>query len=122
MPAPVLVVHDESDTREEMLAALRAAGHDSIGYHDPMLALDAIESDTRVRVLVARVDFGPGKLNGDALARMVRHKRPSVKAVFVGRPENGRYVQGAGEFLPHPVDLQALVEAVARHLADQREG
>ena len=50
-----------------------------------MSALDAIESDTLLRVLVTRVDFGPGKLNGVALARMIRHKRPSVKTVIVGR-------------------------------------
>jgi DNA-binding NtrC family response regulator len=116
MPAPVVIVHDETDTREGMLTALRAAGHDSIGFHNPMSALDAIESDTLLRVLVTRVDFGLGKLNGVALARMIRHKRPSVKTVIVGRSENGRYADGAGEFLPHPVDLQALVDAVGRHL------
>jgi len=118
MPAPVLVVHDERDTREGILTALLAAGHDAVGFRDPMTALDTIESDTRVRVLVTRVDFGPGKLNGVALARMVRHKRPSVRTVLVCQLENGRHVaDGVGEFLPHPVDLPVLVDAVSRHLS-----
>jgi hypothetical protein len=48
-----------------------------------MAALDAIEVGSRLRVLVTRVDFGPGKPNGIALARMVRVKRPGTKVVFV---------------------------------------
>ncbi len=79
MPAAVLVVHDEPDTRELAVTALRAAFLDVIGFDDPMAALNAIEDDTRVRVLVTRVAFGPGKLNGVALARMVRVKRPGTK-------------------------------------------
>ena len=118
MSAPVIVVHDEAETHEGMLTALRAAGLDVAGFRDPLMALDAIESDARVRVLVTRVDLGHGKLSGDALARMVRHKRPSVKAVFVGQPESSRYVEGAGEFLAHPVDLQALVDTVARYVTE----
>ena len=62
MPAAVLVVHDEPDTRELAVTALRAAFLDVIGFDDPMAALNAIEDDTRVRVLVTRVAFGPGKL------------------------------------------------------------
>ena len=82
MPAAVLVVHDEPDTRELAVTALRAAFLDVIGFDDPMQALNAIEDDTRVRVLVTSVAFGPGKLNGVALARMVRVKRPGTKVVF----------------------------------------
>ena len=72
MPAPVLVVHDEQDIRELAVSALRAAFLEVVGFDDPIPALDAIETDSRVRVLVTRVVFGPGKPNGVALARMVR--------------------------------------------------
>ena len=88
MPAPVLVVHDEQDVRELAVSALRAAFLEVVGFADPIAALDVIETDSRVRVLVTRVVFGPGKPNGVALARMVRLKRPGTKVVFVARAEN----------------------------------
>ena len=46
-----------------------------------MAALEAIEVSSRVRVLVRRVLFGPGKPNAVALARMLRIKRPLSAAL-----------------------------------------
>jgi hypothetical protein len=68
MPAPVLVVHDEQNTRELAVSALREAFLEAVGFDDPMKALDAIEASSRVRVLATCVMFAPGKLNGVALA------------------------------------------------------
>jgi len=82
-----------------------------------MTALDAIEADSRVHVLVTRVNFGAGKLNGAALVRMLRHKRHAVKVVFVGQPQDGPYVEGEGEFVPYPLDPRLVAEAAGRMLA-----
>jgi DNA-binding NtrC family response regulator len=116
MPAPVLVVHNEFDTRELALTALRAAGHETAGFENPMTALDAIEANSRVRVLVTGVDFGPGTLNGVALARMVKVKRPGLLAVFVASLEDHPHTERVGDFLPTPLDPHALVDAVGRLL------
>jgi CheY-like chemotaxis protein len=75
MPAPVLVVFDEEDTRDLAVATLTAAGLIAVGFADPVAALNAVEADSRVRVLVTLVDFGIGKLNGAALARMLKIKK-----------------------------------------------
>jgi DNA-binding NtrC family response regulator len=112
LPAAVLVVHDEPNTRELAVTALRAAFLDVTGFDDPMAALNAIEDDTRIRVLITRVTFGPGKLNGVALARMVRVKRPGTKIVFVARAEYASHTEGLGKFLPMP--LRARQESTAR--------
>jgi DNA-binding NtrC family response regulator len=117
MPAAVLVVHDEQNTRELAVTALRAAFLDVIGLEDPMAALNAIEDDTRIRVLVTRVAFGLGKVNGVALARMVRIERPGTKVVFVARAEYVSHTEGLGVFLPMPLNPDILVETVARLLA-----
>ena len=101
-----------------LLSAVRAAGYQTAGFDDPMAALDAIEADSRVRVLVTRVNFGPGKLNGVALARMLRLKRSAVKVVFVGQPQSRNLIDGHGEFVPYPPDPRAVVEAVRQLLAD----
>jgi DNA-binding NtrC family response regulator len=117
MPAAVLVVHEEPDTRELAVTALRAAFLEVIGFDDPMAALNAIEDDTRVRVLVTRVAFGPGKPNSVALARMVRVKRPGTEVVFVARAENASHTEDLGVFIPQPLNPDLLVATVARLLA-----
>ena len=118
MPAPVVIVHQESDAREMLLQAVRDAGHEAVGFDDPLRALEAIDAGSRTHVLVTRVDFGEGKLNGGALARMLRYNRHyDIKVVFVGRTANEHYVDGQGEFIPHPVDPKSVAEAVGRLLS-----
>jgi DNA-binding NtrC family response regulator len=119
MPAPIIVVHDEVETREPAISALCAAGLQAVGFDDPMKALAVVEADTRVRVLVTRVDFGPGKLNGAALARMLRYKRLDIKTVFVALPENRVHAESEGEYVPMPLNAPVLVETVARLLTEQ---
>lgn len=116
--APVIVVHDDTNTRDLAVSALREAGLQAVGFDDPMKALLAIETDTRVRVLISPVAFAPGKLNGAALARMLKFKlkRRNVKTVFVAPEEHREYVDGEGEFLPAPLDPPVLVDTVARLL------
>jgi DNA-binding NtrC family response regulator len=114
MPAPVLVVHEDPNTRELALSALRAAGHEVVAFADPIVALDAIESDSRVRVLVTSVTFPARKPNGVSLARMVRVKRPGIKVVFIAALEDHPFTEGVGEVLPLALDPQALVDAVGR--------
>jgi len=119
MPAAVLVVHDDRDTRALAVATLRAAFLEPVGFDDPMVALDAIEASSRVRILVTRVAFGPSKLNGVALARKIRLKRPNTKVVFVAREENEPYTEGLGVFLPMPLNPDHLVATVSSLLVQQ---
>jgi DNA-binding NtrC family response regulator len=119
MPAPVLVVHDEQETRELAVTTLRAAFLGVVGFEDPMAALDAIETDSRVRVLVTSVVFGPGKPRGVALARMVRIKRPGTRVVFVAPAEYEPHAEGLGVLLPMPLNPDILIATVSRLLASQ---
>ena len=112
MTAPVVVVHQQHDTRQMLVSAVRAAGYEAAGFADPLMALYAIAS--HVRVLVTRLDFGPDKLNGITLARMVRYKGLGVQVVFVGRVENARDLDSTEAFVPHPVDPKAVADAVRR--------
>ncbi len=114
MPAPIIVVHDNSDTRGLATHALRDAGYEVTAYDSPMAVLKVLDNPTRIRVLVTRVDFGAGKLNGAALARMVRYRQPAAKVVFVALDENREYTTELGEFLPMPLDPKALVGVVGR--------
>jgi DNA-binding NtrC family response regulator len=122
MPSAVIVVHDERNTRELAVVSLRVAFLEVTAFEDPMTALDAIEeASSCVRVLITRVAFEPGKLNGIALARMVRMKRPGTKVVFVALAEYAAYVEGLGGFLSMPLDPAILVETVSRLLVTQND-
>jgi DNA-binding NtrC family response regulator len=120
MPAPIIVVHDEGDVRQGAVDALRAAGHECVGFGDPMTALDAIEDNTRVRVLVTRVDFGEGKLSGLALTRMLLVKGAGISTIFVAQPEYEHLTEGVGVFLSIlRFDPQSLAEIVGQLLVKQ---
>ena len=117
MPAPVVVVFDDLEIREQIVDSLHKASINAVSFGDPMRALDAIDATGQAGVVVTRIDFGTGRLNGVALARMVKLKQPMVEVVFVGHPRNAQHIKGDGEFVPLPLDPQALVETVRRRLA-----
>jgi DNA-binding NtrC family response regulator len=118
MPAPVIVVHPDLNTRNLALSTLRAAGLEVVGFDDPTAMLDIVETDGRARVLVTSVNFAPGKLNGVALVRMLKYKRQGMKAVFLATPEDADDVDTEGVILQQPLDAAALTDTVARLLME----
>ena len=107
---PVIIVHNDPVARELALTALRSAGHEAAALADPMAALDAVEANPSTRVLITRVNFGTCKLNGVALARMVKLKQPSIQVVFVALPQQRIYM-GDAAFLPTPLDARSRLLA-----------
>ena len=118
MPTTAIVVHDDDETRELATNALRDAGYEVTAFDSPMQVLVAMDCHTWIRVLVTRVDFGRGKLNGASLARMVRHKQPAARVVFVAQERNREHTADLGEFLSAPLDPKALVDVVGRLLVE----
>lgn len=118
MGARIVVAHDELDSLQRMSAALRKAGYDVVEFTDPMNALSSIEGADPVAALVTRTEFGPGTLNGIALARLARGRQPDIKLVFVGLSQHRPHTVGLGEFVPMPIEAAAIVATVDRLLAD----
>jgi DNA-binding NtrC family response regulator len=116
VPARVVVVHDETDFSDRAVTALGFAGYDVVAFADPMAALNALDTAERVEVLITRVEFEPGKINGVALALMARTKRPGIKVVFAALQEFEHHAAGLGEFMPAPVSVSELVETVRQLL------
>jgi DNA-binding NtrC family response regulator len=116
MPARVVVVHDEPEFADQLVGALRLAGHDVAAFIDPMVALDVLEAASVIKVLITRVEFPPGKPNGVALARMTRIKRPDVRVVFTADPEFAAQADGLGVFVPAPINIVDVVGIVGRLL------
>jgi DNA-binding NtrC family response regulator len=118
MPASVVLVHDDPEFRTTVIAALIGAGHTVTAFTDPLEALGGgVDLGLNVDVLITRIRFDDRRSNGVALARMVLAKKPGIKIIFVTKLENAQTLaEGLGEVVPHPVDLERLVERV-RHLS-----
>jgi DNA-binding NtrC family response regulator len=124
MPACIVVVHDDPQFVETAVTALTTAGHDVRAYTDTMAAMEALDAPQRLEILITRVAFPPGQPHGVAFASMARVKKPRLRVLFVGLPENRGHTEGIGSFLPLPVTTDELVDAVNRMQADidQDEG
>jgi DNA-binding NtrC family response regulator len=120
MPASVVVVHDDPDYVGQLTVALSLAGYDALSFVDPIHALNALDASQWLEVLVTRVHFGPGKINGVALARMARSKRPGIRVLFTALPEYAEYANGLGKFLPMPVSVPDVVDTVVSMLQSDR--
>ena len=117
MPAHVVVVLVEQQAREAAVQALRAAAIDVAAFAEPIAALDAIRQDSRARLVVCQTDFGPDRLNGIALLRMLRHKqllmtgKSSLLAVLCGRPDEREHIDET-DVLCMTLDPPTIVAAV----------
>ena len=116
MTARVVVVHGTPEYLDQAVAALGRAGFESAAFSDPILALEALEDAQGLEVLVTRIEFAKGKLNGVALARMARIKRSRIKVLFTALPEFERHTEGLGMFMVAPVPISDIVTAVSRLL------
>ena len=122
MPATVVVVLDGRTVGEAAVQALRSAGLDVATFPDSIAALDGIQTDSRIQLLVCPVTSGRGTLTGVALLRMLRHKRRmetgknSLRAILIGQPGDREHVEKSDEFLTTPYDPKDLIAAATRLL------
>jgi DNA-binding NtrC family response regulator len=116
VPARIVMVHDDEAFLTAAASALTAAGYDAALFSDPMAALDVLIEVRTAELLITRIEFGPGKPNGVALARIARVKRPGIKILFTASPEHAEHAAGLGMFLPMPVDPGDLMGAVGQLL------
>jgi DNA-binding NtrC family response regulator len=120
MPARIMIVHDEPDFADEVASILRPGEDNVARFADPAAALDALESAERIELLVSCVDFGPGKLNGEALVRMARARRPEINVLLIGPLELAEYAGALGHFLREPVSPWELMTTIERLLLESR--
>src|ERR1700742_103234 len=80
--ATILVVDDDEAFREATASVLRSAGYDvtvAAGYRS---ALEILESDKAVDLLIVDIVM-PDGVNGLALARMARLRRPQIGILYL---------------------------------------
>ena len=119
--ATVLVVDDDADVLETLVAIVKSGGHRTVKAGSGTAALDILDGEADVDLMLTDIVM-PG-LNGFNLARMARLRRRDIKILYMtGFHEQSAAVRDTGErlgkLLSKPLraaDLRREVDA-ALHL------
>jgi DNA-binding NtrC family response regulator len=116
--ARILVVDDDSVCGDATARVLRAAGFEVFLAPDYRLALEDLESTRPIDLLVTDIVM-PDRVNGIALSRMARMRRPELKVIcLTGYDIPGVEDEAIGPVLRKPIDDERLLAEVRRVLAD----
>lgn len=118
----ILVIDDDETYREATTSLLRAAGYEVASAPDYRLALEILEGDAPIDLLLVDIVM-PDRVNGLALARMARLRRPGIAVIYVsGYDIPGLEGEALGPILRKPVDADLLLETAARALQHSGAG
>ena len=78
----ILVVEDEASVRALTVQSLRSLGYRTIEASDANAALELLDANADVQLVMSDVVM-PGHLDGIALAKQVRARRPDVRLLIV---------------------------------------
>jgi CheY-like chemotaxis protein len=113
----ILVVDDDAGSAAAIAHALRAREFEVVVAPDYRPALEELESPRRLDLLISDIVM-PQRINGLALSRMARMRRPDLKVIYLTAYEiPGVEREALGPVLHKPVDDQDLVAEVLRMLA-----
>ena len=118
-PRTVLIVEDEILARIVLAEHLRECGYRVLEAGNAAEAIMVLDSDYVVDVLFTDVNL-PGDMNGFALARWARQRRPRLRSIITSGTE--RAAQEASDlcddepYLLKPYDPAALVREIKRLL------
>ncbi len=114
-PATILLVDDDEAFRYAAARALEGAGFTVASAADFRDALDLLEGNRSVDLLVTDVVM-PQRIHGFALARMARMRRRGLKVLYLTGYDVPT-VEAAGKVLRKPLTDDQLVDEVRAALA-----
>jgi CheY-like chemotaxis protein len=115
-PSCILVVDDDQVFADALAQVIRSAGHEVQIAPDYRLALEVLESDAPVDLLVCDIVM-PDRVNGLALGRMARLRRAELKIIYMtGHDIPGVEDEALGPVLRKPIDNDLLVAEIERAL------
>jgi CheY-like chemotaxis protein len=116
--ATILLVEDDEILRLTAAQHLKQAGYTVIAAGRSNEALDELDLGRQVDLAVIDVCMPKGQVNGLALARMARWRRPGLPVVFVtGYPEVLEAEAIQEPVFLKPVDLGQLTDKIKERLA-----
>jgi CheY-like chemotaxis protein len=117
-PVPrILLVEDDLVFGAAAAKVLRSAGFDVFLAPDYRLALTDLDSSRPIDLMLADIVM-PNRVNGIALSRMARLRRPDLKIVYMTAYDiPGAEDEALGPVLRKPIDDDRLIREVNRALA-----
>jgi CheY-like chemotaxis protein len=113
----ILLVDDDEVFREATAAILRTAGYAVQVAPDYRLALDILDGDERVDLLITDIVM-PNRVNGLALSRMARMRRHDLRVIYISGYEIAGFEHEAlGTLLRKPVSEELLLAEIAKTLS-----
>jgi CheY-like chemotaxis protein len=117
LPGRVLLVDDDQVLAEALAQVLCGAGYQVQLAPDYRLALEVLESNALVDLLICDIVM-PDRVNGLALGRMARLRRPELKIIYItGHDIPGIEDEALGPVLRKPIDNDLLIAEIERVLA-----
>jgi CheY-like chemotaxis protein len=112
----ILLVEDDQIFLHTLELVLRDAGFDVLAVSDYIPALKHLDSGERIDVLLTDIVM-PGRVNGLALSRMARLRRPGLGVVYITAHDfPGAEEDAEGQNLPKPFASEQLLRANSREL------
>jgi CheY-like chemotaxis protein len=113
----ILLVEDDLGFGEATAKLLRGAGFEVFLAPDHRLALEDIESSRPIDLMITDIVM-PQRVNGLALARMARLRRPQLKVIYLTAYEiSGADQEAMGTILRKPIENEQLLAEVKRAIA-----
>jgi PAS domain S-box-containing protein len=107
----ILVVDDERDITDVLVAGLKRRGYEAVGFNDPNAALEAFRRDPQAWRLVITDQMMP-QLRGSDLATAAKALRPDVLAVLYSG-ETGEADDGPFDLrLAKPLDVNEIASRI----------
>ena len=113
----VLLVEDDADVRESLIAVLTELGHDCLAVENAEAALETMAEEGKVYDLLISDIMMPTKVQGDELARIVSDRFPSVPIILIsGYPRRSdgkaRDIPKGVPVLRKPIDIHVLAHTI----------
>jgi CheY-like chemotaxis protein len=116
-PPQILMVDDDLVFGDAAARVLRDAGFEVFLAPDHRLALEDLESTRPIDLLITDIVM-PERVNGVALSRMARLRRPGLKTIYLTAYDiPGIEDDASGPVLRKPIDPDRLVAEARRVLA-----
>jgi CheY-like chemotaxis protein len=113
----VLVVDDNELVRRFVVYTLHALGYAATTANSAEEAIDIVENNPSLRVLVSDLSLGP--ISGADLARKALRNRPDIKVVFMADLSEEIPFRHTDPFLIKPFNLYQLRIAVEAALTEE---
>jgi CheY-like chemotaxis protein len=104
----ILLVEDDKSLAYSLAKQLEVAGYTVRSVTSSMAALDVLDSDVKIDLVLADIVMPPGQPNGLALGRMARMKRLDIKVAYMTGYELD-HVSLPDAVFRKPLDFEHLV-------------